>query len=208
MELSVLNIKGEETEKTVVLNEKIFAVKPNEHVVYLDVKNHLARKRQGTSKAKQRSEISGSTRKIKRQKGTGTARAGSIKSPIFRGGGVVFGPHPRTYGFKLNKKEKKIAKQSVLSARAKEGAIKIIEDFNFENPKTKTFIDLLNNLKIQNIKSLLLLGTLNKNIFLSARNLKKTNVLTVESINTYDLINAESIIICESSLNYINQQLS
>ena len=208
MKVAVLNIKGEETGREVTLDKKIFGIEPNEHAVYLDVKNYLANQRQGTAKTKEKSEITASTRKIKKQKGTGTARAGSIKSPIFRGGGTIFGPKPRDYGFKLNKKVKQLARKSVLSARAKEKAIQVLEDFNFESPKTKEFIGILNSLAVTDKKALLLVGNQDKNVFLSSRNLKKANVSTVDEVNTYDLINAERLILCESTLDQLKERFN
>ena len=208
MKVAVLNIKGEDTGREINLDKSVFGIEPNEHAVYLDVKNYLAKQRQGTAKVKERGEISGSTRKIKKQKGTGTARAGSIKSPIFRGGGTIFGPKQRDYGFKLNKKVRKLASKSVLSSRAKEKAIQILEDFSFEAPKTKEFINMLNSLSVSDKKSLLILGDSNKNVYLSSRNLKKANVTTVAEVNTYDLINAEKLILCEGSLEQLKERLN
>ncbi|MEQ9405204.1 MAG: 50S ribosomal protein L4 [Cyclobacteriaceae bacterium] len=208
MKVAVLNIKGEETGREVSLDKSVFGIEPNEHAVYLDVKSYLANQRQGTAKTKEKGEITGSTRKIKKQKGTGTARAGSIKSPVLRGGGTIFGPKPRDYSFKLNKKLKKLARKSVLSSRAKEKAIQILEDFSFDAPKTKEFINLLNSLSVNNQKSLLLLSEQNKNVFLSSRNLKKTNVSTVDEVNTYDLINAERLILCEGTLAQLKERLN
>ncbi len=208
MKVAVLNIKGEETGREVNLDKSVFGIEPNEHAVYLDVKNYLANQRQGTAKTKERGEVSGSTRKIKKQKGTGTARAGSIKSPIFRGGGTIFGPKPRDYGFKLNKKVKKLARKSVLSSRAKEKAIKVLEDFTFEAPKTKEFINILNSLSVADKKSLLVVNEQSKNVFLSSRNLKKANVTTVDEVNTYDLINAEHLILCEGTLDQLKERLN
>ncbi len=208
MKVAVLNIKGEETGREINLDKSVFGIEPNEHAVYLDVKNYLANQRQGTAKTKERGEITGSTRKIKKQKGTGTARAGSIKSPIFRGGGTIFGPQPRDYGFKLNKKVKKLARKSVLSSRAKEKAIQILEDFTFEAPKTKEFINILNSLSVSDKKSLLIVGDKNMNVYLSSRNLKKANVTTVDEVNTYDLINAERLILCEGSLEQLKERLN
>lgn len=208
MKVAVLNIKGEETGREVSLDKSVFGVEPNEHAVYLDVKNYLANQRQGTAKTKERGEITGSTRKIKKQKGTGTARAGSIKSPVFRGGGTIFGPKPRDYGFKLNKKVKKLARKSVLSSRAKEKAIQVLEDFTFEAPKTKEFISILNSLSINGKKSLLLLNEKNKNVFLSSRNIKKAQVTTVDEVNTYDLINAEHLILCEGTLDQLKEKFN
>ncbi|MDE0470336.1 MAG: 50S ribosomal protein L4 [Ekhidna sp.] len=208
MKVAVLNIKGEETGREVTLDKKIFGIKPNEHAVYLDVKNFLANQRQGTAKTKERSEVAGSTKKLKKQKGTGTARAGSIKSPVFRGGGIIFGPKPRNYGFKLNKKIKRLASKSVLSARSKEKAIKVLEDINFEIPKTKDFLGILRSLSVVDKKSLFLVNEGNKNAYLSSRNLKKANVTTVAEVNTYDLINAENIIFCESTLNQLKERFN
>jgi len=208
MKVAVLNIKGEETGREINLDKSIFGIEPNEHAVYLDVKNYLANQRQGTAKTKERGEIVGSTRKIKKQKGTGTARAGSIKSPIFRGGGTIFGPKQRDYGFKLNKKVRKLARKSVLSSRAKEKAIQVLEDFTFEAPKTKEFINMLNSLSVSDKKSLLLVSDKNKNVFLSSRNLKKAHVLTVDEVNTYDLINAERLILCESTLEQLKERFN
>lgn len=204
MELSVYNIKGEETGKKVSLNETIYAIEPNDHAIYLDVKQHLANKRQGTHKAKERAEITGSTRKIKKQKGTGTARAGSIKSPLFRGGGRTFGPRPRNYGFKLNKKVKQLARKSALSYKAKESAIKVIEDFNIEAPKTKDFVSILNNLKIEK-KSLLVLSEQNKNVYLSSRNLKDVKVVTASELSTYDVLDCKNLMMVESSVEAIEK---
>lgn len=208
MKVAVLNIKGEETGREISLDKSIFGIEPNEHAVYLDVKNYLANQRQGTAKTKERGEVSGSTRKIKKQKGTGTARAGSIKSPIFRGGGTIFGPKQRDYGFKLNKKVRKLARKSVLSSRAKEKAIQILEDFTFEAPKTKEFISILNSLSVSDKKSLLLVSDKNKNVFLSSRNLKKAHVSTVDEVNTYDLINAERLILCEGTLEQLKERFN
>ncbi|MEQ6167611.1 MULTISPECIES: 50S ribosomal protein L4 [unclassified Ekhidna] len=208
MKVAVLNIKGEETGREISLDKSIFGIEPNEHAVYLDVKNYLANQRHGNAKTKERGEIVGSTRKIKKQKGTGTARAGSIKSPIFRGGGTIFGPKQRDYGFKLNKKVRKLARKSVLSSRAKEKAIQILEDFTFEAPKTKEFISLLNSLSVSDKKSLLLVSDKNKNIFLSSRNLKKAHVSTVDEVNTYDLINAERLILCEGTLEQLKERFN
>ena len=208
MKVAVLNIKGEKTGREVTLDKKIFGITPNEHAVYLNVKNFLAKQRQGTAKTKERSEITGSTKKLKKQKGTGTARAGSIKSPIFRGGGTIFGPKPRNYGFKLNKKIKRLASKSVLSERSKEKAIKVLEDINFETPKTKDFLGILKSLSVVDKKSLFLVNEGNKNAYLSSRNLKKANVTTIAEVNTYDLINAENIIFCESTLNQLKERFN
>ena len=203
MELNVINIEGKETGKKVALSDLIFGVEPNDHAIYLDVKQYLANQRQGTHKAKERGEVSGSTRKIKRQKGTGTARAGSIKSPVFRGGGRVFGPRPRDYGFKLNKKVKQLARKSALSYKAKDNGIIVLEDFNFESPKTKEFVAIQNNLKINDKKSLFVLTEVNKNIYLSSRNLKGVKVVTASELTTYDILNASSVVLLEGSLDKI-----
>src|SRR5699024_9793286 len=190
MKLSVLDIAGKKTSKEVELSEQVFGIEPNSHAIYLDVKQHLANKRQGTHKAKERGEISGSTRKIKKQKGTGTARAGSFKSPIFKGGGRIFGPRPRNYGFKLNKNLKRLARRSALSQKANEQAIIVVEDFDFDSPKTKNFTDILKGLGIENKKSLFVLGESNKNVYLSSRNLKKSEVVSASELNTYKILNA------------------
>ena len=203
MELNVINIEGKETGKKVQLNELIFGVEPNDHAIYLDVKQYLANQRQGTHKAKERGEVVGSTRKIKRQKGTGTARAGSLNSPVFRGGGRVFGPRPRNYGFKLNKKVKLLARKSALSYKAKDNNIIVLEDFSFEAPKTKEFVTIQNNLKINDKKSLFVLSEVNKNIYLSSRNLKGVKVVTVSELTTYDILNASSVVLFEGSLEKI-----
>ena len=205
MELNVLNKTGKETGKKVTLAEDIFGIEPNDHVIYLDVKQFLANKRQGTHKAKERGEVAGSTRKIKRQKGTGTARAGSIKSPVLRGGGRIFGPRPRNYSFKLNKKVKQLARKSALSYKASADNILVVEDFDLQVPKTKEIVDFKNNLKINDKKLLLVLSNENKNIYLSARNLKKVKVLTVSQLNTYDVLNSETMVLTESSIDRINQ---
>jgi len=207
MELSVLHHTGENTGRKVLLPEAVFGIKPNDHAIYLDVKHILANKRQGTHKAKERGEIAGSTRKIKKQKGTGTARAGSIKSPIFRGGGRIFGPRPRDYHFKLNKKTKKLAKISVLSYKATQDAITILEDFSFDNPKTKTYRAMLENLNLLGKKTLLVLSALDKNILLAGRNLPNAVIVLVDHINTYDLLNAKALLIQEKALLKLNQNL-
>jgi large subunit ribosomal protein L4 len=201
MELTVLNTSGQETGKKVVLKDSIFGVEPNDHAIYLDVKQYLANNRQGTHKAKERGEVAGSTRKIKRQKGTGGARAGSIKSPVFRGGGRIFGPRPRNYDFKLNKKVKQLARLSALTYKAKSEAILVVEDFNYEAPKTKDYISLLNNLKISDKKTLVVLNEPNKNIYLSSRNLQQSKVITVSELNTYEIMKAANLIFVESSIN-------
>jgi large subunit ribosomal protein L4 len=201
MELAVLNTAGQETGKKIVLKDSIFGVVPNDHAIYLDVKQYLANGRQGTHKAKERAEVAGSTRKIKRQKGTGGARAGSIKSPVFRGGGRIFGPRPRSYNFKLNKKVKQLARLSALTYKAKSEAILVVEDFNYEVPKTKEYINLLNNLKISDKKTLVVLSEPNKNIYLSSRNLQQTKVVTISELNTYEIMKASNLIFVESSIN-------
>jgi large subunit ribosomal protein L4 len=203
MELSVLNIQGKETGKKVVLNDEIFGIEPNDHAIYLDVKQYLANQRQGTSKSKERAEVSYSTRKIKKQKGTGGARAGSLKSPMFRGGGTVFGPRPRNYDFKLNKKVKQLARKSALAYKAKDNNIIVLEDFTFETPKTKEFAAIQNNLKISDKKSLFVLSELNKNLYLSSRNLEGVKVVLASDLTTYDILNASSVIILEGSIEKI-----
>jgi len=205
MKLSVLNIKGEDTGKKVELDDSIFAIEPNDHAMYLDVKQYLANQRQGTHKSKERNEIAGSTRKLKKQKGTGTARSGSIKSPVFRGGGRVFGPRPRDYAFKLNKKVKQLARKSALSYKAQNNNIIVVEDFNFEVPKTKQMVTFQNNLKINDKKSLLVLSEPNKHVYLSSRNLTDTKVVTASGLNTYDIMHTSVIVLSESSVNVINQ---
>ena len=204
MELSVYNIKGEDTGKKVTLKDSVFAIKPNDHVIYLDVKQHLANKRQGTHKSKERSEISGSTRKLGRQKGGGGARRGDINSPVLVGGARVFGPKPRDYSFKLNKKEKSLARRSALSYKALDSAITVIEDFSFAAPKTKDFVSLVNNLKVADQKVLVVTADVNNNVILSARNLPKAKVVTVSELNTYKVLDAKSLVITESSLAAIN----
>ncbi len=208
MKVSVLDIKGKETGREVELSESVFGLEPNDHVVYLDVKQHLANKRQGTHKAKERAEIVGSTRKIKKQKGTGTARAGSIKSPIFRGGGRVFGPRPRDYHFKLNKKLKRLARKTVLSQKLKNNQLMIVEDFGFEAPKTKEFLNLLDNLNIRDKKSLIVLDESNKNVYLSSRNLKSAKVVNVSELNTYNIMNSNVLLISESRLEELQNNLN
>jgi len=208
MKVAVVDINGKETGRKVELSDAVFAIEPNEHSVYLDVKQYLANQRQGTHKAKERAEITGSTRKIKKQKGTGTARAGSIKSPVFRGGGRIFGPRPRNYGFKLNKNVKRLARKSALTLKANEKAITVIEDFNFDAPKTKDFINVLSSLGLENKKSLFVLGDSNNNVYLSSRNLKRTEVVTSSEISTYKIVNANSVVLFESSVEGIETNLS
>ena len=208
MEISVLNIKGEDTGRKVTLNESIFGIEPNDHVLYLDVKQFLANQRQGTAKAKERSEVSGSTRKLGRQKGGGGARRGDINSPVLVGGGRVFGPKPRDYRFKLNKKVKVLARKSALSYKMQENAIIVVEDFNFEAPKTKEFVNITKNLKVEGKKTLLVLPEVNKNVYLSARNLKSAEVMTANTINAYKVLNADVLVISEKSLETIDQILA
>lgn len=205
MELSVLNIKGEDTGKKVTLNDAVFGIEPNEHAIYLDVKQFMANNRQGTHKSKERSEVSGSTRKLKRQKGTGGARSGDINSPVMVGGGRVFGPVPRDYSFKLNKKVKALARKSALSAKFADNAITVVEDFAFEAPKTKDFVAFAENLKVADKKLLLVLSDQNKNVYLSARNLPKAKVITVSELNTYKILDCENLVIFESSVASINE---
>jgi large subunit ribosomal protein L4 len=208
MDISVIKYTGEETGRKVSLSKEVYGIEPNDHAIYLDVKQHLANRRQGTHKAKERAEIVGSTRKIKKQKGTGTARAGSLKSPIFRGGGRVFGPRPRNYTIRLNKKLKELARKSALTYKAKDGGISIVEDFNFEAPRTKDYIKMLEALALQDKKTLLVLGEKNDNVILSGRNLKNTKVVSADSINTYDVLNADSLILSESSIEKIDNILN
>lgn len=205
MEISVLNILGKDTGRKVVLSDEIFGVLPNDHAIYLDVKQYLANQRQGTHKSKERNEVSGSTRKLKKQKGTGTARAGSIKSPLFRGGGRVFGPEPRDYSFKLNKKLKQLARKSALSYKAKNNSIMVLEDFSFEAPKTKEFISICKNLNLVDKKSLFVISEPNKNIYLSSRNLERNKVSTASSVNTYEIMNAGTLVLVESSVDVLNK---
>lgn len=208
MELSVLNIKGEDTGRKVVLNDSVFGIEPNDHAIYLDVKQYLAAQRQGTAKSKERSEMSGSTRKLGRQKGGGGARRGDINSPVLVGGARVFGPKPRNYDFKLNKKVKALARRSALSYKAQEGAIVVVEDFNFEAPKTKSFIDVVNNLKVADKKVLVVLPEANKNVYLSARNLQGAKVAIASDINTYGVLNAGVMVVTENALGKIEAVLN
>ena len=207
MEVSVLNIKGEDTGRKVLLNDSIFNIEPYDHVIYLDVKQYLANQRQGTAKSKERSEVSGSTRKLGRQKGGGGARRGDINSPVLVGGGRVFGPKPRDYGFKLNKKVKVLARKSALSYKAKENAIVVVEDFTMEAPKTKQFVEIINNLKVDGKKALFVLPGSNKNVYLSARNIEGANVQTVSGLNTYRVLNAGVVVLTENSLKAIDNIL-
>ncbi len=208
MELIVYKINGEKTDRKVVLDETIFGIEPNDHAIYLDTKLYLANQRQGTHSSRERSEVSGSTRKLKRQKGTGGARAGDINSPVFVGGGRVFGPKPRDYGFKLNKKVKRLARRSALSYKAQEGQIIVIEDFNFEKPQTKKFVEMLKKLAINDKKSMLVLSESNNNVYLSSSNLKQTNVVMASNVSTYDILNAKSLILLESTLPVLSELLS
>jgi large subunit ribosomal protein L4 len=203
MKLDILNISGGKTGKSIDLPEDIFGIEPNEHVVYLAVKQYLAHQRQGTHKSKERGEIKGSTRKIKRQKGTGTARAGSIKSPIFRGGGRIFGPRPRNYEQKLNKKVKRLARKSALSDKMSQNSIFVIEDFGFDSPKTKAYIDILKNLGLDEKKTILVTNTNDTNLYLSSRNVPNADVQPAASLNTYQVLNANALILSESSLDAI-----
>lgn len=208
MKVAVLDINGKDTGRQVDLSNEVFGIEPNNHAVYLDVKQYLANQRQGTHKAKERGEIAGSTRKIKKQKGTGTARAGSIKSGVFKGGGRMFGPRPRNYGFKLNKNVKRLARKSALSIKANENAITVLEDFNFEAPKTKNFTAVLKALELDNKKSLFVLGGSNNNVYLSSRNLKGSEVVTSSELSTYKILNANQVVLLEGSLEGIEANLS
>lgn len=203
MELKVLSITGKETGKTVELSDSVFGIEPNDHAIYLDVKQFLANQRQGTHKSKERAEIVGSTRKIKKQKGTGTARAGSIKSPVFRGGGRAFGPRPRNYGFKLNAKLKELARKSALSYKAKTGGIIVVEDFNMESAKTKEFAQIRKDLKVDGKRSLVIFNEANKNVYLASRNIPKSEVATLAELNTYSIMKAGTIVLVESSVEGI-----
>jgi len=208
MKVAVLDITGKDTGRKVELSADVFGIEPNDHAIYLDVKQYLANQRQGTHKSKERGEIVGSTRKIKKQKGTGTARAGSIKSGVFRGGGRMFGPRPRNYSFKLNKSLKRLARKSALSIQANDKNLVVVEDFNFESPKTKNFVDVLKALEINNGKSLFVLNEENNNVFLSSRNIQNSKVVKASELNTYSVLNANKVIITESSLEGINSNLS
>lgn len=208
MELSVINIEGKETGRTVTLSADIFGIEPNEHVVYLSVKQYLANQRQGTHKSKQRAEVSYSTRKIKKQKGTGGARAGSIKSPMFVGGGRVFGPVPRDYSFKLNKKVKSLARKSILSSRAQSSNISVIEDFSFDAPRTKSYLAMLKALEMTGKKTLLILADHNDNVYLSGRNIPKVGITSADSVNVYQMINAEQLLICENAVSKLENLLN
>ncbi|GEC77468.1 50S ribosomal protein L4 [Flavobacterium aquatile] len=208
MEVKVLDIKGKDTGRKVQLSDSVFGIEPNKHAVYLDVKQYLANQRQGTHKAKERAEVAGSTRKIKKQKGTGTARAGSAKNPLFKGGGTVFGPRPRSYSFKLNKSLKRLARKSAFSLKAKESNIVVVEDFTFDAPNTKNFLSVLSALGLENKKSLFVLGDSNKNVYLSSRNLKASNVVTNSELSTYAILNANNLVLLEGSLEGIEENLS
>ena len=208
MKIAVVDIKGKETGRKADLSDAVFGIEPNQHAVYLDVKQYLANQRQGTHKAKERAEITGSTRKIKKQKGTGTARAGSIKSGVFRGGGRMFGPRPRNYSFKLNKGLKRLARRSALSIKANKGAITILENFNLEAPKTKDFVSVLKALGLDDKKSLIVLDESNNNVYLSSRNLKITKVVTSSQLSTYSIMNANNLVFLEGSLESIEANLA
>lgn len=208
MNIPILNIKGEDTGRAANLDENIFMIEPNDHAIYLDVKQYLANQRQGTHKSKERAEVAGSTRKVKRQKGTGTARMGSLKSPVLRGGGRIFGPKPRDYSFKLNKKVKVLARKSALAYKVKDNDITVVENFSFEVPKTRQFIDILKNLSISDKKTLFVISENDKNVFLSGRNIPKTKITLASNLNTYDLLNAEKLILSEGSLEVIENILN
>ena len=206
MELKVLNKEGKATAKKVKLNAEVFGIEPNDHAIYLDVKQYLANQRQGTHQSRERGEVIGSTRKIKKQKGTGTARAGSIKNPLFRGGGRVFGPRPRNYGFKLNKKVKSLARKSALTYKAKEEGIMVMEELSFKSPKTKDFVSILKNLKVDNDRTLFVASEKDQNTLLSSRNVKNTKVITADKLNTYDILNSAKLIISEKAVEQIENQ--
>lgn len=208
MKVAIYNTEGKDTGKKVDLNESVFGIEPNDHAIYLDIKQYMANNRQGTHKTKERGEIRASTRKIKRQKGTGTARAGAISNPLFRGGGRTFGPRPRTYDSKLNKKLKKLARKSALSYKLKEQGIIVLEDFNFEAPKTSEFVRISDNLKMGDKKSVFVLNELNKNIYLSSRNLKQTKVVKASELTTYDIVNASALVLSVGSIEVLDQILS
>jgi len=208
MQVEVTNISGKKTGKKVELADAIFAAEPNDHCIYLDVKQFLANQRQGTHKSKERAEIARTTKKLKRQKGTGGARAGSMKSPLFIGGGRAFGPRPRDYSFKLNKKVKTLARISALTYKAKDNAITVLEDFNFEAPKTKNYVELMKNLNMSDKKTLLVLGQANSNVYLSSRNIQKAKVINASDLNTYDILNADNLILSESSVKVIETILN
>jgi large subunit ribosomal protein L4 len=208
MEVKVLNVSGQETGASVQLPESIFNIEPNDHAIYLDVKQYLANQRQGTHKSKQRNEIAGSTRKLYKQKGTGGARAGGIKSPLFNGGGRVFGPQPRDYSFKLNKKLKQLARKSALSYKAKDNNIVVLEDFSFDAVKTKTYIKMVTDLKVGDVKTLLVLSAADNNIYLSSRNLKKSKVITADQLSTYDVLNAGTLLLTTGAVKTLEEALA
>jgi len=208
MKVAVLDITGKDTGREVELSKDVFGIEPNDHAIYLDVKQYLANQRQGTHKSKERGEITGSTRKIKKQKGTGTARAGSIKSGVFKGGGRMFGPRPRNYGFKLNKNVKRLARKSALSIKANEKSIVVLEDFNFDAPKTKDFVNVLKALEVENKKTLFVLGDTNNNVYLSSRNLKRSEVVKNSELSTYKIMNANKVVLLEGALEGIESNLS
>jgi large subunit ribosomal protein L4 len=208
MDIKVIDTKGKATSSKVTLADSIYGIEPNDHAIYLDVKQFLANKRQGTHKSKERADIVGSTRKIKKQKGTGTARAGSIKSPLFRGGGRAFGPRPRNYSFKLNIKTKRLARKSALSYKVKEDALVVLEDFNMDSPRTIDFLNILSNLKMNEEKVLLVLGSKNDNIYLSSRNIQNAKVITADSLNTYDVLNARKVVVSQSAIEIIEKTLN
>lgn len=205
MELTVYNINGEKTSRTVELNDEVFGVEPNDHAIYLDSKQYLANQRQGTHKAKERGEVAGSTKKIKRQKGTGTARSGDIKNPLYRGGGRVFGPRPRNYSFKLNKKLKRLARCSALAYKVREENLIVVEDFNFEDHKTKNFVKVMNDMKLNNDKALFVLPESNENLFISSRNIPNVDVINAQNLNTYELLRASKLLVLESSIKKIEE---
>ncbi|MFU8844447.1 MAG: 50S ribosomal protein L4 [Bacteroidales bacterium] len=208
MELAVYQINGQKTDRKITLDDSVFGIEPNDHVIYLDVKQHMANRRQGTHKTKGRSEVAGSTRKIKRQKGTGTARAGDIKNPLYRGGGRIFGPQPRDYSFKLNKKVKRLARLSAISYKVRENNLFVVEDFTMEGPKTKRFVEVLNGFELNDKKVLLVMDKNDKHVILSSRNLPRTKVILASDINTYDVLNASSILITENSVREIEKNYS
>ncbi|HSZ25539.1 MAG TPA: 50S ribosomal protein L4 [Cytophagaceae bacterium] len=208
MELSVINIKGKDTGRKVSLSDAVFAIEPNDHAIYLDVKQHLANKRQGTHKTKEKAEVSYSTKKLKKQKGTGGARAGSRKSPVFVGGGTVFGPKPRDYSFKLNKKVKSLARQSAVAHKLKENSISVLENFKMDVPKTKEFLAILTQLSLLNKKTLFVLPEVDKNIVLSSRNISRAKVVTVNDLNTYEVLNADKLIVAESAVQKLEALLN
>lgn len=208
MELSVINIQGKDTGKKVKLSDSVFGIEPNDHAIYLDVKQYLAAQRQGTHKSKERAEVSGSTRKIKKQKGTGTARAGSVKSPVFRGGGRAFGPRPRNYDFKLNKKLKSLARKSALTYKVKGNEVSVLDSIAFDQPKTSEYLKVMKNLSLDAKKTLLVLDSENSNVYLSSRNLTNTTVKTVDELNTYDILHADNLIIVEGAVSKLEERLN